>query len=175
MGWANELVQQGRFNILRISFLIAGHTKFAPDLLFSKISHTFQRSDVFTTAELGEIAAKYASVVIDEGEKVFQWREQLVKYSTLPGICDLHDFMFARNPGSNVKLRVRRLCYTGAITESLFHVKRGYTLSESVIPTADMSYKNTEQIKSLSNTKLTHLTQMFDNFIASERRLPLLN
>ena len=64
MGWANELVQEGRFNILRISFLIAGHMKFAPDLLFSKISHTFQRSDVFTTAELGEIAAKYASVVI---------------------------------------------------------------------------------------------------------------
>ena len=42
MGWVNELVQQVRFNI---SFLIVGHRKFAPDLLFSKI---FQRSDVFT-------------------------------------------------------------------------------------------------------------------------------
>ena len=106
LGWASELVQQDKFNFFRISFMIAGHTKFAPDLLFSKIALTFQRSDVFTTAELGQIAAQYASVEIDDGEKVYQWRNQLEKYSNLPGIRNLHDFVFARNPGSDVKLRV---------------------------------------------------------------------
>ena len=61
---------------------------------------------VFTTAELGENAAKYASVVINEGEKVFQWRKQLFKCSSVPCIRDLHDFVFACNSGSNVSLRV---------------------------------------------------------------------
>jgi len=91
LGWASELVQQGRFDFIRISFLIAGHTKFAPDLLFSQVSLTFSRSDVFNTAELGGIARQYADVVIDEGDKVQSWREALMKYSTLPGIRELHD------------------------------------------------------------------------------------
>ena len=35
LGWASEMVQQGKFDFMHISFLIPGHTKFAPDLLFS--------------------------------------------------------------------------------------------------------------------------------------------
>ena len=34
MGWANELVQQKQVDRLHLSFLIAGHTKFSPDLLY---------------------------------------------------------------------------------------------------------------------------------------------
>ena len=72
--------------------MIPGHTKFSPDLLFSKVSQTFNRSDVFNTTELAEIAAQYSSVIIDEGDIVMQWREKLSKYSTLPGICAMHDY-----------------------------------------------------------------------------------
>ena len=107
------MVQQGKFDFIRISFLIAGHTKFTPDLLFSKLSQTFSQSDVFTTTELGKIAEQYAFVVIDEGERVYQWRGSLI---------------FVRQPGSDVKLKVRPLCYTGPISDSSFHVKRGYSL-----------------------------------------------
>ena len=53
VGWASEMVQQGKFDFIRISFLIAGHTKFVPDLLFSKVSQSFSKSDIFTTTELG--------------------------------------------------------------------------------------------------------------------------
>lgn len=35
MGWAYEIVQQNWLNYIRFSFLIAGHVKFSPDLLFS--------------------------------------------------------------------------------------------------------------------------------------------
>lgn len=172
MGWANEMVQQGKFDFIRISFLIAGHTKFAPDLLFSKLSQTFTRSDIFTITELGKIAEQYAFVVIDEGERVYQWRSSLEKYSTLPGIRDLHDFIFVRQPGSDVKLKVCPLCYTGPISDSSFHVKRSYSLSESAIPSAAMS---SGQIGSLLETKISHLRQMSDSFIPPERHLPLLN
>ena len=174
MGWANEIVQQGYFDVLRISFLLAGHTKFAPDLLFSKVAQTFSKSDVFTTSELAEVAGQYADVVVDEGERVYKWRSSLVKYSSLPGIRDLHDFIFARNPGMDVRLRVRPLCYTGAIRPTQFHVKRGYTLAESAIPTASLSYRNSGEGRPLTDVKLSHLRQMYDNFISPERHLPIV-
>ena len=41
MSWAYEMVEQKRVEFLRVSFLIAGHTKFSPDLLFSKITQTY--------------------------------------------------------------------------------------------------------------------------------------
>lgn len=106
LGWVSELIQQNDFDYIRISFSIAGHTKFGPDLLFSKIARAFLRSDGFTTTDLGDVARQYGDVVIDEGEKVLQWRSSLAKYSTLPGIHTLHDFVFV-HPGS-VKLFVIR-------------------------------------------------------------------
>ena len=87
MSWAYEMVQHKRVDFLRISFLIAGHTKFAPDLLFSKIAQTYNRSDVFNTDELKEVISTYAEVVVDEGELVCDWRTPLSeKFSKLPGI-----------------------------------------------------------------------------------------
>ena len=49
MSWACEMVQQRKIEFFHMSFLIAGHTKFAPDLLFSHIAQPFNCSDVFTT------------------------------------------------------------------------------------------------------------------------------
>jgi hypothetical protein len=65
LGWANEMEQQGKLDFVRISFPIAGHTKFAPDLLFCKVSQTVLRSDVFNTTELQEVAALYVYTVVD--------------------------------------------------------------------------------------------------------------
>ena len=52
MAWMCEMVQQGRINFIRISFLLAGHTKFPPDLIFSKIAKSYNKSDVYSTSEL---------------------------------------------------------------------------------------------------------------------------
>ena len=87
MSWASEMVQQDMFEFIRISFMIAGHTKFAPDHLFARISKSFNHSDVFTPEELKEIAAPYADVIIDNGEVVVDWRNSLsAKYQKFPGI-----------------------------------------------------------------------------------------
>ena len=65
MAWAMELVQQGKVDFMRISFLIAGHTKFSPDLLFSKIAKSYNSQDVFTTSELqNDVIGPYADVTI---------------------------------------------------------------------------------------------------------------
>ena len=67
MTWALEMVQQQKIDFIRISFLVAGHTKFSRDLLFSKIAKTYNQRDVFTTEELHDVIAQYADVVVDDG------------------------------------------------------------------------------------------------------------
>jgi len=86
MEWVMEMIQQKKLDHIRVSFMIAGHTKFAPDLLFSKIGNTYIKSDVFTTDKLSCIVGQYANVTEDDGEIVCDWRNSLDKYSTLPGI-----------------------------------------------------------------------------------------
>ena len=51
IGWALELVQHGIFNVVRLPFLVTGHTKFAPDRVFGSVANTY-KSDVFTCGEL---------------------------------------------------------------------------------------------------------------------------
>ena len=63
--------------------MIAGHTKFSPDLLFSKIAQTYNRSDVFNTEELRGIVSPYATATIADGTMVHDWRSVLIKYSKL--------------------------------------------------------------------------------------------
>ena len=57
------MVQQGKLDFIRSSFVIPGHTKFVPDQLFSKIAKTCNKSDVFTTVELQNVVHQYAGVV----------------------------------------------------------------------------------------------------------------
>ena len=46
--------------------MVAGHTKFSPDRLFSKVATIYACSDVFTTDKLVAVASNYSIVVIDK-------------------------------------------------------------------------------------------------------------
>ena len=142
MSWASEMVQQDVFEFIRISFMIAGHTKFSPDHLFARISKSFNCSDVFTAEELKEIAAPYADVIIDNGEVVVDWRNSLsAKYKKFPGIRSYHDFVFAKNiTTQHVMVRQRRLCYTGAFETMNVQVVTGQSSEDDIIPGADKTY-----------------------------------
>jgi hypothetical protein len=135
IAWGLEMVQYKKFDFVRISFMIAGHTKFAPDLLFSKVSKSYSVSDIFTTSELCDIPESFASVVVDDGHTVRKWRDALSKYTKLPGVRSLHDFVCVRKPSTgNAHVRVRDVCYEGAIRDSSIKVARGCRPTENVIP-----------------------------------------
>jgi len=177
MSWAYEMVQQRKIEFLRLSFLIAGHTKFAPDLLFSHIAQSYNHSDVFTTEELKGIISPYAEVIIDDGKIVCNWRDVLTKkYSKVEGIRALHDFIFVINPvTSTVLAKVRKLCYFGPFEQSPSHVLRGQSMEQSVIPnSATNSYCVLNLTRPLAETKLRHLKQMYKDFIPSDRHLNFL-
>ena len=155
--------------------ILAGHTKFSPDLVFAKIAQTYNRSDVFCTEDLKQVIAAHAEVVVDEGEIVHDWRTNLTKYSKLPGIRSLHDFVFTVSASTNeLVCKVRKLCYTGSFDNALIRVQAGRSESENVIPNVTQNYSRLNKLRQLSDTKLSHLRQMSSSFIPSDRHLPFL-
>lgn len=175
MGWAYEMVQQKSIDFIQLSFLIAGHTKFSPDLLFSKVAKSYNRSDVFTTEELKEIISTYAEVIIDEGALVCDWRNPIAnKFSKLPGIRSLHDFIFATK-GNRVEAKVRKLCHIGSYEPSTSHVLRGKDVSECIIPDpATHNYCALGSTRPLTDSKIKHLVQMYRDLIPCDRHLSFL-
>ena len=59
MALAMEMVQHQRFDVVQISFMITGHTKLSVDQVYSRTAQSYNCSDVFTIAELGNIAEPY--------------------------------------------------------------------------------------------------------------------
>ena len=67
-----ETVQHGVLDYLRISFLIAGHTKFDVDHLFSVTAKSYNSTDVFNTQELDQIFVQSESItaVLEDGRLI---------------------------------------------------------------------------------------------------------
>ena len=47
-----EMVESHKLDYIRFCFLVAGHTKFAPDRHFALIANAYNREDIFTVAQL---------------------------------------------------------------------------------------------------------------------------
>ena len=96
--------------------LIFGHTKFVPDLLFSQIAKSYYKLDVFNKTYLRLVVEKFSLVMIDNEGIVRTWREKVgEKYSNLPGIRDLHDFVTLAVPTNQIVMKVREKCYSGTL------------------------------------------------------------
>lgn len=163
MGWACETVRQDRIDFIRISFMVAGHRKFSPDFLFSQVAKSYNKSDVFLTDELKEIIARYADVTVDDGSLVYDWRPVLSqKYSKFPGIRALHDFIFTKNSQTGqLVCKTRPECYTGAFSNGTIHVLPRKDVTQNAIPAEDQTYTNLNKTRNLSDTKMSHLKQMY--------------
>lgn len=73
----------------------------------------------------------------------FDWRETLNihKYSKLPGICSLHDPVFARSTATGkVVCKTRPLCYERNFTDAKLHKMSGCQVEEDVVPDETHSY-----------------------------------
>ena len=163
MGWAMEMVQHNILDYLRISFLIAGHTKFDVDRLFSITAKSYNSADVFNTKELAQVMAQSDNItaVLEDGRLIQNWRESVtVKYSKLPGIRDLYDFIIVRSPETgSATMLVREHCFGGVAQKSTMKLNSGISSESSVIPCEDENYITLNKKRELTATKLAHLTQ----------------
>jgi hypothetical protein len=173
MAWGMELVQHKVVDYLRFSFLIAGHTKFDVDRLFSVTSKAYNSSDVFNTRELTEVMSQSDSItaIIDNGTLIHNWRDKVSeKYSKLPGIRDLHDFFVIRNPTTgNAMMSIQDHCYEGVARPTTLKLNKGMDAGFDTFPTSNETYTHLGRIRTLTSTKLAHLRQMCTNFIPQDR------
>lgn len=175
MSWAMEHVQQQYLEYLRVSFMIVGHTKFDVDRAFSATAKAYNSSDVFTTRELADIMSQSPSItsVVDNGKLVKPWRDKLsAKYSKLPGIRSLHDFITIRHPVTKkAMMSVRELCYTGAPHPTTLRVN-----DDSIVVSYDENddYVMLNKTRALTSTKLASLKRMYESFIPRDQWLHFL-
>ena len=101
----------------------------------------------------------------------------MTKYSKLPGICSLHDFIFTKNPATDkVIAKVRKNCYAGTFENASIHVVAGQNGTENAIPNQEFAnYSILGKLKPLSDSKHKNLDQMYKDFILADLRLPFLN
>ena len=60
-----EMVSSGEVEHIHVSFMIVGHTKFAPARLFLTIGGAYKTEDVFTIGELKPICNRSATWFIE--------------------------------------------------------------------------------------------------------------
>jgi len=159
------MVSSGELEHIHISFMIAGHTKFAPDRLFSTIGCAYKTEDVFTINGLKSICDKCSTCFIETGETVLTWRNSLgERYSDLPGVRKYHDFLIVKAHDGTVVMKVHENCFGGSWRNSPLHVRDS---SVPGVPTD--TYKET-QMKTISAEKMANMITMYDRFIPPNHR-----
>lgn len=159
------MVSQAQVSHIHISFMLAGHTKFALDRLFAKTGSAYKTADVFTIHELQTLCTPSASTVVEDGDNVLTWRDSLGgKYSDLPGVRKLHDFLIVKGYDRQVVMKVREKCFTGEWRQSPLRL---LDATAPGIPTTTYNNAHTHNIK---DDKLANMVTMYNRFIAPDRR-----
>ena len=87
---------------------LAGHTTFALDCLFALLANAYNRADVFIVEELLGLSQQFSTATIESGSNIFEWRDALMKkYSELPGVRKLHDFLIVHTGDNTVAMDMR--------------------------------------------------------------------
>ena len=160
--WGMEMVDSRKLDYIRFCFLVAGHTKFAPDRLFALTANAYNKADVFNIEELQNICQRFGATTIAEGADIGDWRSMLaLKYSDLPGLRKMHDFLIIRN-NDNVIMKVRKSCHVGVPSESPLSIVNP---SQSVIPSATYA----DHLRPLSSEKTHHMSQMYTKYVSPDR------
>lgn len=88
--WAAELICHKKMKHVAMSYMVLGHTKFEPDVMFSEIASKFYCTDVFNTNELASliescsIAAERLSL-----DNLRHWKDtHIEKFVDIPSITD---------------------------------------------------------------------------------------
>lgn len=111
-----------------------------------------------------ELYQQHSSFTVEIGGIVRCWRDVVTqKYSNLPGIRLYHDFSAIKNPGAEAVMKVCELCYAGTLWDMPMRLTMGYTNEAIALPT--VNYTAQRKVKELSETKLSHLKQMYSNYI----------
>ena len=177
--WASEMISKGRFKRVILSYMVPGHTKFGPDLMFAQIANTFYKTDVFNKKELLSLIKSCDINCVDmPASNVYRWKGRLTeKYCELKSITQwnymLIEGFYVDTKGVPL-LRVVYLKVKRSVTESTFlkHGKNGVDyipllrngfIFKSAIPERLESATNDKSMnKPLKGEKLQNIQEMYE-------------
>ena len=110
--WAMEQVKRDLVGSIHFCFLVAGHTKFAPDRLFASCTKSYNGSDIINIVELKDVYTKHCSVSVCNETYIHPWRKYMGQcYTDHPGVRSLHKFLIVCGEGDKVIFRVGHTYY----------------------------------------------------------------
>ncbi len=95
------LLTLGLLDVVRPRFMIAGHTKFGPDVVAQKIAEKYNKSDVFNHAQLNERVAHHATVKAYDGTDMLRTYRACTPslFGAVTNINSYRQFMLVRDDG----------------------------------------------------------------------------
>lgn len=168
--WAMELVERSDYDTIRMCFFVPGHGKNDADRLFSRISHAFNKNDVFVTEHLLKLIRDTLSpsdkCIYASSRDIMNWKGLLVqKYTSLKEIKSYRDFLIKRNAKRRVVVYHKESCYAGEyIHKELLkkNVAAGFDLTAEA---KNFTYEAKGMSPGLSKEKVADLVKMYDKFI----------
>ena len=118
--WAIKMVNTGKIDFPWISFLIAGHTSLHQIVFLQTLPTRARRLIWCVHYRRTEIIMWPIghNLHIEDGTNILMWRDSFgEKYSNLPGVHKLHDFLFIK-VASGVLMKMRDFCHGVALAES---------------------------------------------------------
>ena len=110
------------------------------------------------------------SGIIVDGDSIMNWRDKVSqKYSKLPGIRELHDFLLVKNPtANNAMMLVREFRQGGAAKPTTLSLNSEVSPDFNSSPGPSETYHQLGKTRVLQYTKLAHIQQMCSGYIAPE-------
>ncbi len=168
--WAIELVNRTDYDSIRICFFVPGHGKNDVDRLFSRISHVFEKSDVFDSNQLETLIqnaiAPTGTCFSTNNQHIVNWKNLLgMKYTPFKGIKSYRDFLIKRNVNGEVVVNYKECCYIGQYIQTNLlrsDVNSKLDLKKEVL---EYTYRKRGLSQELSQDKINDLVKMYDKFI----------
>ncbi|XP_035828913.1 uncharacterized protein LOC101851232 isoform X2 [Aplysia californica] len=105
-------VLRGLHKEIILNFMIAGHTKFSPDLCFGLLKRKFQRAEVHCLEGMCRVVEESSSVNVPQLAETedgtvsvltYNWQTFVADFRTVPGMKKIHYFCFAADHPGVVK------------------------------------------------------------------------
>ena len=173
--WAAELVGCGEYETIRMCFFVPGHGKSDVDRLFSRIAHTYDTEDVFTTEQLATLIQNAIGTggkcIRRANSELVNWKSLLpTKYTALKDIKSYRDFLVKRDAKGKIVVNCKECCYAGDYVPKRL-LKSG---ADENMDLRREVLKHTYQVRELSfelsQEKTDDLIKMYDKFIDADLR-----
>lgn len=170
----------GEFTEIELSFMLAGHTKFAPDAGFGQIKRKFRREDVLTVEELVTLinnsSAANTAILCSELQ-FFAWREylkQFFKDKVVEDIASKHNFLLKLEDGTPV-ITSRKLSSDEYCSDRINVLKPGVSLDDVRSEdhgTPSSRFKSLSQfsiqIKGLTRARANYLYEKYNEYYQND-------